>query len=279
MDSLKQMNAAIDYIESHLTEEINIERVAQIAMTSSYHFKRMFSLLAGIALSDYIRRRRLTYAAFALMRGKRVIDVALEYGYHSPDAFARAFAKQHGINPSQVNGAGVSLTSFPKLTFQLIIRGGTEMKYKIEHHDAFTVVGYKKRVKLSIEGEQKEITDFISKMEANYVQLEQISDAEPRGILHINANYEENERGQGELDFYIAVASTRVDKPQFESLHISAHTWAIFSIEGDWDLIKASWENIYTEWLPTSGYVLAEAPELLISKDKVTEIWLSVIEA
>ena len=102
MDTLKKMNDALQYIEENLTEEINYEKVAKRAYCSEYHFKRMFSFLAGISLSEYIRRRRLTMAALELQNGDvKVIDIALKYGYSSPDSFTRVFQKMHGITPSQ----------------------------------------------------------------------------------------------------------------------------------------------------------------------------------
>ncbi|MCY7765291.1 helix-turn-helix transcriptional regulator, partial [Bacillus inaquosorum] len=89
MDSLKRMNRALTYIEENLTNDIDFKEVAKIAFCSDYHFKRMFSFLAGISLSEYIRRRRLTLAAFELKDSNvKVIDIAIKYGYNSPDSFA-----------------------------------------------------------------------------------------------------------------------------------------------------------------------------------------------
>lgn len=139
MDSLKKMNTAMKYIEDNLTNEIDFKMVASLALCSEYHFKRMFSFLAGITLSEYIRRRRLSLAAFELQNNNvKVIDVALKYGYNSPDSFSRAFLHLHGVTPSEARNIGQQLKAYPAMTFQLSIRGGNEMNYRIEQKEAFT---------------------------------------------------------------------------------------------------------------------------------------------
>ncbi len=118
MDLLQNMNRAMRYIEEHLTDEIDFKELAKIAFCSEYHFKRMFSFLAGVTLSEYIRRRRLTLAAFDLKdKNARVIDVAFKYGYSSPDSFTRAFQQLHGITPSEARSNGHALKAYPPMTF------------------------------------------------------------------------------------------------------------------------------------------------------------------
>jgi len=102
MDSLERMNQALAYIEENLAGEIDFKKVERLAQCSEYHFRRMFSFLAGVTLSEYIRRRRLTLAAFVLIQGNALVtDTALKYGYHSPDAFTRAFQALHGVTPAE----------------------------------------------------------------------------------------------------------------------------------------------------------------------------------
>ncbi len=120
MDSLANLNGDLQYIEEHLTDDIDLKEAAKRARCSEYHFSRMFSFLAGITLSEYIRRRRLTTAAFELQTGElRVMDVAVKYGYSSADAFSRAFQGLHGIPPSSVKLHGPSLKAYPSLTIML----------------------------------------------------------------------------------------------------------------------------------------------------------------
>lgn len=110
MDWLERMNSAMDYIESNMTDHISIDDIAKIACCSTYHFQRMFPFITGISLSEYIRRRRLTLAAFELQTtAAKVIDISMKYGYQSPEAFARAFKNLHGIMPISARDKGVSL--------------------------------------------------------------------------------------------------------------------------------------------------------------------------
>lgn len=161
MDLLKSMNRALKYIEENLTNDIDFQEAAKLAFCSEYHFKRMFSFLAGISLSEYIRRRRLTLAAFELKDSNvKVIDIAIKYGYNSPDSFARAFQNLHGINPSKARLNGHSLKAYPRMTFQLTIKGGNEMNYRIEEKEAFRIVGIKKRVPIIFKGINPEIASM-----------------------------------------------------------------------------------------------------------------------
>lgn len=142
MNTLEHMNQALKYIEDHLAEEIDLKEAARRAHCSEYHFSRMFSFLAGVPLSEYIRRRRLTLAAFDLMNSSsRVIDVAVKYGYTSADSFSKAFQAVHAVTPSEARQLGQPLKAFPRMSFQLTITGGDEMKYRMEDKEAFRIVG------------------------------------------------------------------------------------------------------------------------------------------
>jgi len=153
MDSLTSMNNAMQYIEEHLTDDIDYSEVSKIACCSEYHFKRMFSFLSGIGLSEYIRRRRLTLAALDLKdTNLRIIDVAVKYGYDSADAFSRAFHSMHGILPSEARSENTQLKAYPRMTFQLSIKGGCEMNYRIVEKGPFKLVGIKKRVPIIFKG-------------------------------------------------------------------------------------------------------------------------------
>ena len=137
MDMLMKMNAALDYIEKNLTAEIDFLTVAQQAGCSSYNFQRMFSFVTDVSLAEYIRRRRLTQAAVELQNsGAKVIDVAMKYGYDSLVSFARAFTNLHGITPSNAKQPGVELKAYPRISFQISIKGEKEMNYRIETKEA-----------------------------------------------------------------------------------------------------------------------------------------------
>lgn len=137
---------AVNYIEDNLTETIDYEEAAKQCYSSSYHFQRVFSILCGYTVGEYIRNRRLTLAGKELATtNAKVIDVALKYGYESPDSFAKAFQKFHGILPSQARNNGSNLKSFSRLVLKFSLEGGTTMNYRIETKPAMTLIGYKKR--------------------------------------------------------------------------------------------------------------------------------------
>src|SRR5690606_37809973 len=185
VDPLKQLNLAMRSIEAILAGEPSIQEAAQIAGCSEYHFRRMFSFLAGMPLGEYIRRRRLTLAARELRQSTvKVIDVAVKYRYESPDAFTRAFQALHGVTPSEARQANVPLKAAPPMTFQLTIKGGSEMDYRIVEKDTFNFVGKMKRVSLIYEGVNPEIDAMWSLFSAgDFDELKQISNVEPRGKI------------------------------------------------------------------------------------------------
>ena len=153
MDWIERLNEAIRYIEENLTGEIEYEKLGQIACCSAYHFQRMFAYIAGMPLSEYIRKRKMSLAAVDLQGSDaKIIDVAAKYGYASPTAFNRAFQSVHGVNPSSVKSEGIAIKSFPPITIKITVKGVEEMNYRIETKEAFRIVG--KSFPLSREIEQ-----------------------------------------------------------------------------------------------------------------------------
>ncbi|HDR7623157.1 TPA: AraC family transcriptional regulator [Bacillus mycoides] len=289
MDSLKNMNAAMQYIEDNLTHEIDFKEVAKIAFCSEYHFKRMFSFLAGISLSEYIRCRRLTLAAFELKDSKaKVIDVAIKYGYNSPDSFTRAFQNLHGITPSEARSTIRSLKAYSPMTFQLSIQGGNEMNYRIEEKEPFQIIGIQKRVPIVFNGVNKEIASMWKSLTPQSIQtLKMLSNVNPNGIISASTNFSEGRMEEkGELDHYIGVATTKDCPKQFKQLEVAASTWAIFEAVGPFpDALQNVWGRIYSEWFPSSNYELAEGPEILWNESKDvsspnfrSEIWVPVLK-
>ncbi|MFS0576184.1 AraC family transcriptional regulator [Sporosarcina sp. 179-K 3D1 HS] len=289
MDLLKNMNDAMKYIEENLTNEIDFKMVARLAHCSEYHFKRMFSFLAGIPLSEYIRRRRLSLAAFELTNsGIKIIDVAIKYGYHSPDSFTRAFQNIHGITPSEARNNGQQLKAYPLMTFQLSIRGGNEMNYRIEQKEAFNIVGIMKRVPIVFEGENPEITAMWQSLTMDKIdQLKKLSNIEPKGMIQASTNFSEGRMEEkGELDQYIGVATTEECPDNFSTLEVPALTWAVFDSIGPFpSTLQETWGRIYSEWFPSSSYQVTEGPEILSIKSKdltspsvKSEIWIPVLK-
>ncbi|MGE6717345.1 AraC family transcriptional regulator [Peribacillus frigoritolerans] len=289
MDSLKNMNGAIKFIEENLTNEIDFKEVARLAYCSEYHFKRMFSFLAGISLSEYIRRRRLTLAAFELKNGNiKVIDIAIKYGYSSPDSFARAFQHLHGITPSEARSNGHSLKAYPPMSFQLSIKGGSEMNYRIEEKEAFHIIGIKKRVPIIFNGVNPEIASMWKSLDEKTInELKNLSNVEPLGLLSASANFSEGRlEEKGELDHYIGAATTRECPDNLTQLNVDASTWAVFEAVGPFpETLQNVWGRIYSEWFPSSNYEQREGPEILWNENKDitsptfrSEIWIPVMK-
>ncbi|PGS56393.1 GyrI-like domain-containing protein [Bacillus sp. AFS041924] len=287
MDLLKSMNDSLTYIEENLSSEIDYKEISRRAFCSEYHFKRMFSFLAGISLSEYIRRRRLTVAAFELKdHHKKIIDIALKYGYNSPDSFTRAFQNLHGITPSEARNNGNSLKAFPRMTFQLSIRGGNEMNYRIEEKEAFRIVGIKKRVPIIFNGVNPEIASMWKSLTMEKItQLKDLSNLEPTGIISASTNFSEGRMEEkGELDHYIGVATSNDCPDDYIQLEVTASTWAVFEAIGKFpNALQDVWGRIYSEWFPSSNYEQIDGPEILWNEHKdvnspnfKSEIWIPV---
>ncbi|CCC84568.1 uncharacterized HTH-type transcriptional regulator ydeE [Paenibacillus polymyxa M1] len=289
VDLLKSMNEAIRYIEENLTNEIDFKEVARLAYCSEFHFKRMFSFLAGATLSEYIRRRRLTLAAFELKDSNvKVIDIAIKYGYNSPDSFTRAFQNLHGLTPSEARINGRSLKAYPRMTFQLSIKGGSEMNYRIEEKGAFRIVGIQKRVPIIFNGVNPEIAAMWESLDGETINnLKRISNVEPMGLLSASTNFSEGRMEEkGGLDHYIGVATTKECPDNLTQLEVAASTWAVFEAIGSFpDTLQDVWGRIYSEWFPSSNYEQIEGPEILWNESKditsptfKSEIWIPILK-
>lgn len=282
MEWLDRLNKSISYIEAHLTGEINLDKVAQIACCSTFHYQRMFSYIADVPLAEYIRRRKMTLAAFDLQSGnEKIIDIALKYGYDSPTAFNRAFQSIHGIAPSAARSEGVKLKAFPSISFKISIKGDTEMNYKIEKKEAFRIVGVKEHYALSVEECFERVPAFWQKS----VQSGIISDLcalmskEPYGVLGVSTCM--NGR---DFDYYIAVATDKQAPDGMTEYIVPECTWAVFESIGPMPTaIQELQKRIITEWLPTSGYEYANAPDIEVyfdgnqqADDYKCEVWLPI---
>lgn len=157
MDWIAGIQNAIDYIEDHITEQIDYEKIAAQSFSSCYHFQRIFSIICGFTVGEYIRNRRLTLAGkdLASEHGK-VLDIAIKYGYDSPDSFARAFQKFHGILPSEARENGKKLKSFSRLVLKISMEGGTMMNYRIEEKPEMILTGYHKHFSGAPYGNKRE---------------------------------------------------------------------------------------------------------------------------
>ena len=281
MEWIDRLNDTITYIEEHLTDKIDYEQLGRIACCSSYHFQRMFAYMAGVPLSEYIRRRRMSLAAVDLQsKGIQVIDVAGKYGYSSPTAFNRAFQSIHGVAPSALKNEGVPVKSFPSIKFKITIKGAEEMEYRIETKRAFRIVGVSVPLDKDIEKNFAVIPQKWQEisMDGTLQKLIGMMDTlDTPGVLGVSTcNDAEPWR------YYIAV-STSQDNDGLEEYIIPAATWAIFSGAGTNQSIQELERRIVTEWLPTSGYEYGNAPdvEVYLNPDPQNakyEVWIPVIK-
>lgn len=281
MEWIERLNSAMNYIEEQICDDIKLDEAARLACCSTYHFQRMFSYMADVTLSEYIRRRKMSLAAVDLQSGEeKVIDIAYKYGYDSPTAFNRAFKGVHGIAPSQAKDVGVILKAFPPISFKITIKGDTQMNYKIEKKEAFRIVG----ISVPLEHELEKNFETVPKawqeaaMNGTIPKLASMMNASPTGLLGVSSCNEE-----ADWKYYIAVASDQPIDNSLEEFEVPASTWAIFAGEGNNLSIQELEKRIVTEWLPTSGYEYANAPdvEVYLNNDPANmkyEVWIPVIK-
>lgn len=299
MDWITGIQNAINYIEDHLTEDIDYDRVAQESFSSGYHFQRVFSILSGYTLGEYIRSRRLSLAATELATGKeKVIDIAAKYGYESPDSFAKAFQKFHGITPSQARGEGAVLKNFSRLSFKITLEGGSIMNYKIVEKEEMILTGFKRRFSGTPESRNRQDHNFAVETRMKQYVLQ--------GFAHdCDTVYEViTNVGDDGYDFYIASRIPSVMRndfeedlgefcKQYEHITIPAGKYLVCETERceyPTDLIGALRAKAVTEWLPSAGYELANAPEFdiihwfykfgdeRINNSRYVELWLPIVK-
>ena len=290
MNWIQGIQRAIDYVEAHITEEIDFDQVAHQAYASSFHFQRIFSILCGFSLGDYIRMRRLSLAGEALSRGNaRIIDIALEYGYDTPESFSRAFTRFHGITPSEARHGG-RVKLFTPLSVKLTLSGGRKMDYRIEKRDAFQVVCKRRRVEKPQSGNATpditamwqaygadgSINRLIACMPENPVM---------KGLLGICFSAELN-ADQFPYGIGVEYDGRKIDD-DLEIVTIPANTYAVFTSKGKMpDAFVETYHRIVTEFFPQSAqYEYAENVEFEVYSSQDTtnpnyqcEIWIAVRE-
>ena len=289
MDWITGIQRALDYTEEHLTEALDYESVAKQACSSAFHFQRMFSMLCGFSLGDYIRMRRLTQAAEALLgTGDKVIDIALRYGYDTPESFTRAFTRFHGIIPTEARRGG-TIKSFSRLSVKLILSGGSTMDYRIEKKDAFQVICKKKLVnKPQGETATADISAFWNECQKNgsidaickYGRFDHVN-----GILGICFSAEMADSG-----FPYGIGAEYNGAPlngeALDIVEIPAYTYAVFSCKGKMpDAFIKTYRQICTEFFPQSNYEYGSGVELEVypsaevqDPNYTCEIWIAVRE-
>lgn len=278
MDWIQTLERAIEYMEENLLGNLECEEVAGEVYVSSHHFQRTFTLLTGLTVGEYIRNRRLSLAGQELLRKEsKVIDVALKYGYDSPESFAKAFKRFHGITPVQVKKQGTSLKSFNRLIIKIIMEGGSSMDYRIEKKEAFDVVLMTRT--FNYQNNETGIPKFWEEYFREGL-AEKVC-----GRLGICLPAKE---GSKEYQYGIGdrKEEAREITADFKEYTIPAHTWAVFRCVGSMPkAIQDMWKRVYSEWLPQANYELVPDYDFEYytdgdnsSEDYVSEIWIPVKE-
>lgn len=295
MEFLSRMSKVTDYIEDHLMESFSVQDLAQIVCYDTYQFGRIFAYVVGITLTEYVRNRRLSVAALELKKPHaKVIDVALKYGYDSPEAFSRAFKAFHGMAPREVSKPGAALKMFPKLTFQISIKGAFEMTYRIEEHGTIKGVGLSKNFgKWTLNSEGKTWKEqmgerwafwnkFLNEGSDRLMSLQYKLYRKP--YYQFGMTYTDE---KGDLIECIGAEDAGGDYKEFIKFEVPAHTWAIFPVMGNLSQeahpMDKTLTEIYAQWLPSSGYELASnhmlevyGPGDTTNEAYLCEIWLPV---
>jgi len=289
MDLITGMQKAIDYIENNLTADLDYSEIAKKAYVSSFHFQRVFSIMCGYTIGEYIRNRRLTIAGSELSAtNAKVIDIALKYGYDSPDGFAKAFSRFHGITPSSVRKTGAKLRSFSRLSIKVSLEGGNIMNYRIEEKESFKIIAKTKLFSVKDEINKIEIPKFWDKCHSDGTIQKLCNFAKDGKIFGqvILGICEENTcENASDFPYSIGAEYCGGDVPDgFIIKDVPQYTWVIFNCVGAMPhAIQIGWHKIYTEFFPTSEYQQIPSIDFEVypdgdmdSKDYVSEIWIPV---
>ncbi len=290
MTWIQGIQRAIDYVEANITEEIDFEEVAKMGYSSSFHFQRVFGILCGLSLGDYIRMRRLSLAGEELSKGNaKIIDIAMKYGYDTPESFSRAFTRFHGISPSEAKHGG-KVKIFTPMSVKLTLTGGSKMDYRIEKRDEFKVVCKRKRVgKPQSSNATHDITAMWQEYSADGT-MERLIACMPKnpvmkGLLGICFS---SELCAKQFPYGIGVEydGRKIDD-DLEIVTIPANTYAVFTSKGKMpDAFIETYNRIVTEFFPQSSqYEYAENVEFEVyssadtqNPDYKCEIWIAVNE-
>ena len=261
MDWLENMNNAVKYIEDNLDGEIDYVKAAQYACCSAYNFQRIFSFITGISAAEYIRRRRLTLAAFEFQTTNvKVIDTALKYGYDSPESFTRAFQAMHGVTPSALRDRDVVVKAYPKISFQFTIKGDSEMNYKITNKPAFQFYGIE-RIFDSKDGENlTAIPDFWTELDKAGKLMELCKSTGCSTVCSAICGYRDVGMTMTTFPYLIGCIRTPISETDgYTIVDVPAATWAVFANEPhSREVMSAETQKlinrVYTDWLPTASY-------------------------
>ncbi|MFJ4865232.1 GyrI-like domain-containing protein [Streptomyces sp. NPDC088748] len=285
---ISALNQLVDLVEGHLTEELDVGGLAGGLGTTEYHLRRMFSSLAGMPLSEYVRRRRMTVAAADVVRGEDdLLSIAVRYGYGSTEAFGRAFRAVHGAGPRDVRRDGGPLRTQPRLRIRLTVEGSIPMDTRLIDRPAFRLVGHAARVPLIHQGINPHIQQHVTALpQEEHLRLKALGDTEPAGLLAVSDDLDPDSTEGSELTYLHGVALSRDTRApdDLDAIEVPAGTWAVFRTAGPHpQALQTTWAATATEWFPSNPWRLRPGPSIVAGLDRAAdfstatcELWLPV---
>lgn len=291
MSGYVMLQQAINYIEEHLLTELNHETVARQVHMSSYEFHRAFSFMADMTVNTYIRNRRLSLAGQEMLKPRvKVTDVALKYGYDTPESFTKAFTRFHGIAPSCAKNVGVQLTMFDPLVVKIIMEGGTIMNYRMEEVKGFRLLALVRTFQNDIvnEPDNHDIPDFWKECHDKKL-VEPIRNLRPEGKRDLYGLC--TPKGENSFEYGIGIVidddTFPFDEEEMQNMgyrfwEVEDHDYVVFDCMGeDGDCIGEAWSRFYKEFLPQTGYEAAEVTDYEIYYEKgkpgmMCELWIPI---
>ncbi|WP_127507200.1 AraC family transcriptional regulator [Actinoplanes solisilvae] len=281
------LNRLVDLVEESLGDDPDVSVLAKAYGTTEYHLRRMFSSLAGMPLSSYVRRRRMTVAAAEVVRGSELLDIAVRHGYGSVEAFGRAFRLVHGVAPADVRRDGGPLRAQPQLRFRLTVEGSTPMDTRLVPRPAFRLAGHAFRVPLVHHGVNPHIQQHIAAIPmAEHERLKALGDGDPAGLLAVTDGPDPDAAEGTDLTYLHGVALTE-ETPvpdDLDIIDVPAGMWAVFRSGGPHpQSLQSTWAATATDWFPSNPWRLRPGPSLvavLTHADDFTtataDLWLPV---
>jgi len=280
---IELLNRLVDEIERRLVdEEIDIDALAAAMGTTGYHARRMFSSLAGMPVSEYVRRRRMSVAAAAVIGGDDLLTTAVRFGYGSVEAFGRAFRSVHGVSHGEARRNGGPLRIQPTLRFRLTVEGSSALDARITEKPTLRLVGHATRVPLVHEGVNAKIQQHIASLPPDaHVRLKHLSTTEPRGLLQISGDVDPDYREGTELTYLhgVAVDAATPVPGDLDVLEVDAGSWVVFRVSGPYPAaLQAAYAASASEWFPSNTWRLRPGPSIVAVLDRADDFSTATCE-
>ncbi|MBE1515886.1 AraC family transcriptional regulator [Nesterenkonia halotolerans] len=287
---IENLNRLVDEIEQRLAEDLDVDALARTMGTTGYHVRRMFSSLAGMPVSDYVRRRRMTVAAADVVGQEDLLTIAVRYGYGSTEAFGRAFRAVHGVSHGEVRRHGGPLRSQPQLRFRLTVEGSTSMDARITERPTFQLIGHAVRVPLIHEGVNPHIQRHIASLPAQeHERLKELGNTEPAGLLQVSADVDPDYSEGSELTYLhgVAVDDGAAVPEDLDVIEVAAGEWVVFRSSGAHPAaLQEAYAASAADWFPSNPWRLRPGPSIVSVIDRAPdfssatcELWFPVERA